>query len=159
MSRRYGRQQKRKAREEIAKLTRQVDYWHDAYQLNVPMLESELHKSRSILADITDVLGPAFVGLPPQQVGRQVQTRFRLFTDCGPEQMHLVEIAMRTANNEHPQKQIHCYVRLANGESAYAISESALLKLTEDELVKRIAPDIARHLVCEVRKNSLFNRR
>lgn len=159
MSRRYGRNQKRKAREQIAELQHESNRWHDAYYLNVPMLESELRKNRDALASITDVLGPNFVGLPAKELAMQVEARFRLFTDCGPEHMHLVEIAMRTANNEHPQKQIHCRVRLANGESAYSLSESALDKLTEDQLVSLIAPEIARHLVREVRKNPPFNRR
>lgn len=155
MSRRYGRQQKRKAREQIA----QLEFANRQLQAGFEVASRRVTELRESLKQITDVLGPNFIGLPPKQLAMRVENSFRLFTDAGPERMHLVEIAMRTASNEHPQKQLHCHVILANGQSAYALSEAALLQLSEDQLINRIAPEIAQHLVREVRKNPLFNRR
>lgn len=159
MSRRYGRQQKRKAREQIAQLEQEAKRWRDAYELNVPMLEKQLRQKRAALETVAEVLGANFVGLPAEQLAQRVERNFRLLTDAGPERMHLVEIAMHTADNAHPQKQLHCLVTLANGQTGYALSEAALLQLSEDQLVSRVAPQIARHLVRQVRNNPPFNRR
>ena len=43
-------------------------------------------------------------------------------------------------------KDMHCLVRLHDGEYAYAISEDALYRLCPEMLADRLAPHVARQL-------------
>ncbi len=156
MSRRYGRNQKRRARLEIERLERQVSGWGEAYSRDVPMLRNENTRLRRLFADVRDALGPNFVGLAPEEVVR------RTWELAAPDDFRKNVgggiVTMRTMayesfdRSDAPQHQLHFRVQLAGHRVGYALSEPALRHTPARFLAMNIAHELAELLVASLRK-------
>lgn len=149
MSRRYGRNQKRKAREQISKLTRHLDEYTEGYNRDVGMLRRQLDNVRQ-------ALGPNFIGLPPETLVRRAcelgeNYDFR-YPALGRE-LNMQSLVYRSFSDSlRHVHQLHFRVELAGHQVGYAISAPALLHAPADWIARGIGHEIARLLVHDLRK-------
>lgn len=167
MSKRYGRNQKRRARERIAQLeaARVMDQGllaHARRELN--NAEQAIDHARKVLGNDVS-LPPIERGYHPNPLGGDFQT---------PEQMQLAsfswdderspvllehkviqmrQLLSRIGFLDQPRdhsRAVHFYVRLDDGNVAYAIDERAFLQMRSEELeatlLGPISRELARHL-------------
>lgn len=169
MAQRFGRNQRRRAREQITALTKQGEDLRTALALNQGLLHEVSERKNAltkVIAEARKVLGDS-VALPPMQLAtlhplRKGEHSFMARTASPPlsdfihetgamanaflaEHMHV--LVAEASMGDHLRKQgVHCLVRLHDGEYAYAISEDALHHLSPDMLVERLAPRISEQL-------------
>ena len=172
MSRRFGRNQKRRMRAQMTELQQQVEELRMAQEMNEG-LQDEMWRRNSALEEILehcrDVLGND-VALPPQQSNERITPdssgRFLIerqppmvgLGDCPLSGMtiDMVTRVMWTlmADVEDQRNRdgcVHLYVRLADETVAYTIAEEALARLSEDQLEKTIVVQMARALSIQLR--------
>lgn len=171
MGQRFGRNQRRRAREALAAMTAEAERMTLANSMNQGLLrqvsddKAELLK---VLASAREVLGnhPA---LPPDDMGNHphplggdfdmpVQSRLGLgVMDYRPDEPLVMKIArmhqlLARVNVDKLSGEIHCHVLLDSGHAAYAISRDALYSMRrhprrlEDLLTSEIAPRLGRQL-------------
>lgn len=187
MSNRFGRNQKRRMRAELAALQAEVDE-KSLYisQLNQAMLmdrallrqqSDTISRLRDALAEIADEIGhqSALLGVKvkPYHVftdGTRLQRPerppidVRALLDTQQDMYRTVKTdVMRllrvSAVADRMKGQIHLQVELADGAIGYAISEGAIRNLTPQFLERTVAPEIARGLVDALRKHKQQDRR
>lgn len=152
MGKRYGRNQKRRHREELAQA--QAEAAGDRRQANVALWEAEMLRRQ--LNDAAKVLGTDFAGFEPKLVNVAADTGlrdpWRLPVRNGSVLMRslMVDIDMTHAK-DHTDMVHVVQVTLAGERVAYSISEPALRNMPPEILVQRIATEIARLLVPQVR--------
>lgn len=152
MSRRYGRNQKRRAREHIAKLTRHLD----GCSRDMILLRQQRDGARRQLDNVRQALGPNFIGLPPEVLVRRVleigeNYSFRYGAPGGDVTMQSLVVSSFNHSERHVH-QLHFRVELAGQRVGYAISTPALLHAPADWLARDIGHEIARVLVHDLRK-------
>lgn len=168
MSRRYGRNQKRRHREEIARL-------NQAYTLTDGLLKrisTDLRDAKGTIAEmltIIDAVCSHSVALPPKKVTgskpmnyyrvgvREIEFSDVIGSDCCPSAVSFRTIdlyALRVfLESRHEQFQAAVHLDYSAGpHSAYMISEEALRSLPREMLLHRLAPDIGRCLIEHLRK-------
>lgn len=165
MSRRFGRNQKRRMREQAATLQTALHYADRAvqnYKTESDQLRKAIDTARYALGDHI-ALPPRFAGDHPHPLGgsfdREAVRRlsldeFRSLADSGHQQalrlarMHTL-IAQVRKENRHSDL-IHLRMKLDNGDVVYCISEDAIARsssdVLEDLLTNQIAPALAREL-------------
>lgn len=161
MSKRYGRNQKRRARERIAQLesARAMDQGllaHVRRKLNDA--EQVIDHARKVLGN--DVaLPPLDRGYHPSPLGGDFRmaepTRSFSRTDKNSpiflehKVIQMRQLLSRIEFRDYPRA-VHFYVRLDDGNVAYAIDERAFLQMRSDELeatlLGPITRELARHL-------------
>lgn len=152
MSRRYGRNQKRKARQQIAKLTRDLE----GCSRDMILLRRQLNDARWQLDNVREALGPNFIGLPPELLVRRVleigeNYDFR-YPALGRE-LNMQSLVYRSfSDKERHVHQLHFRVELAGQQVGYAISDPALRSAPADWLARNIGHEIARVLVHDLRE-------
>lgn len=157
MSRRFGRNQKRRMRAELA-----------AAQETGVKLERTISSIRAAGQDneyavklTADILGQHFVALPPQQmkmsrgIGQLVKLQKmedpRCLTYAGAQDFapQLCSALMEletfdvSAHKNELRDMVHLRVQNQRGEWAYAISRAALENVPHDYLVRKIAHELA----------------
>lgn len=150
MGKRYGRNQKRRARERIAQL--QLACTRDA-----GLLKYMADKARDLegqIANLADALGVNYVGLPAREIAMKVSDlkfgdSFRyLAPNNAVASAHLMHV-----DAEHDERlSVHFRVRLGPGYVAYAVSSQALMSSPARFLARRMADEMAPTLLGEIRK-------
>lgn len=164
MSRRFGRQQKRKMRAEVAKLQRYVDYWEtEARELTtmVRTLRTEAATMRNALELTANVLGPNFVGLPVAEMNvSHIDRRFSMFPyeraiDFGvmasnADLAHALTYSVIELDTHKPSVELDrlramMHVRLVtpSGEDAYAVNMNHFASVPRGSLVHHLAQEFA----------------
>ena len=174
MSRRFGRSQKRLARSEVATAKAEAELYAAVARDNAQQREeaqSEADELRSMLDDIASRMGRYAIasGVPNNFEAdwmKRGKGNFQMSADSSfpsnptygarmyaamkihQETMRLLEV--ETVRN-HFSRQMHCRVTLDEHDIGYAISDLALSQLTAAEIERRLAPEIARLLVLELK--------
>lgn len=163
MSRRYGRNQKRRAREELANVMALADYRIKAHAESLNMLQGALREKRDALAAVADALGPAFVGLPLNELMLRI---FDVaYVEDAPDSFMAVppgasdpvtmQVLKMSAHDDLVRDRVHVRVRLAGGDVAYALSDAAIRQMPADALARNVGRHIAEFLVSELVKRGV----
>lgn len=167
MARRYGRNQRRRARELIAHQHEELASLHEAIHRESRQLQAETQKAQAlkqVLDEARYILGDTSA-LPPQRCKHQLDDGQRSF-EASPqapfsleefEKWSALETTTTTIARMHAllvtveerksgTGRIHCLVQLANQTWAYAISDDALRTMPTDALRRRIGREIAQQL-------------
>lgn len=172
MSRRFGRNQRRRAREALA-----------AEQMRAGGIElalSQARRNEDAQASLARALGKCAQEVAAQ-VGRHAliagePSPFEFTLPCGQKKFSMVphqplmmmdpcdslaidaQLHHQTMNlleveavRDHFSKQMHCMVRLAGKGAGYSISTAALQQGGRDQLVRTISGQIAEHLLLQIR--------
>lgn len=149
MSRRYGRNQKRKARAVIAAL----DSERQQALAHAERLAQTSLRQAYELELVRDALGPSFVGLPIHEIEKLAgpgRDDFRMLAPGG----NAVTMRQMTVDSldDVLSDRLHMRVRLADGTASYAISMAALLHSPPEFMARQLASEIAPALLTEIRK-------
>jgi hypothetical protein len=163
MSRRFGRNQRRRARERIATL-------EQAIVMDRGLLAHVSERKRQLEQEISDakrIVGRMSVLFEPEsrRLDGPARSPMHLFThsatmDDGRAFFHNqsktvpLPVMLSRVNRDGLDMAIHCKVLFGDGQWGYAISEEAVLATPEDVLVERIARELAMtigHQLAEVK--------
>ena len=161
MSKRYGRNQKRRARERIAQLeaARVMDQGLLAH------VRRDLNEAEQVIDHARKVLGndvalpPIERGHHPNPLGGDFQTPEQVrslswFDERSPvllehKAIQMRQLLSRIEFRDQPRdnsRAVHFYVRLDDGNVAYAIDERAFSQMHRDELAATLQGPIAKAL-------------
>lgn len=166
MAQRFGRNQRRRAREQIAALSQRGEDLRTALALNQGLLREVSARKEAltkVIAEARKILGDS-VALPPLRLAtpnplRRGESSFMARPASQPlsdfihetgamsavwvaERMHV--LVAEASRGDHLRMQgMHCMVQLHDGKYAYAISENALHQLSPEMLAERLAPQVA----------------
>lgn len=174
MSKRFGRNQRRRAREALASAQVEVHRWqyaHDmarglAHDLNV-----KLEEARATIAEAKEIAGEMSALFPVVETHapwpREVAERGAMFLTGYPKrhappnhvfdtwQQVALPVLLARVDFNALREQVHAKLVFPDGSSGYAISRSALQTLSEKQLRERVlrvvAPDLVRHLVVQLK--------
>ena len=176
MSRRYGRNQKRRAREEITALRQRcqvTEHFADRWEQSAKVERGESARATGMLRQVIDMIErvcPNSIILPPKQIKgiheheeltlQQRSVKMRPFlapgTTADTVTYHTISThALRLfleSNYETLQKVVHLTYN-AGGHSAYMLSEQAFCEMTDLEIIQQIGPV----LVDQLRKERGFH--
>jgi hypothetical protein len=158
MSRRYGRNQKRAARQRIEALEREAANWKEGYHRDTTMLSLTLGRVRNELSNVRAALGPAFVGFAPEEIAshfRQATLEDEYSWNEAVADGHVRMQSLSYSCHERsdkPRHQLHFRVSLAGADVGYAISDPALQRAPADYVARAIAHELASMLVRDLRK-------
>lgn len=164
MSRRFGRQQKRRMRAEIAQLADAESSLRDALHMQAGLtshIRQKLDQYRSQLSDVAGVLGENFIALDPQMLKRTLDqvdnmrmpapcsmmdylTLMKAEARCGNMRMteEIIEMVLFSGRYQFDEvmRQMHFVVKCNKPgmEIAYAVSESAIRSHDPNELADNI---------------------
>lgn len=162
MSRRFGRQQKRKMRAQIAELESQLAQsqgWVNHHKEAADLLRSRNYKLERAINLTARVLGDRFIALPPQEIPvRSVEPYFRVpmapqfvpefLTHASPEEYcHRIQdlkTTMVSAELDQFRSCIHVALRTPAGEYRYATTLEALATMPEPYLIEHLAEQFAK---------------
>lgn len=157
MSRRYGRNQKRRARAEIAKMELELVNLRTDMALDRTQLQSlrqEIEERDEQLKFVAQVLGTNFIGLRPALYAfenKHAPDEFRWAVDGGDVRIHTMR-ANITVARDRPDYMVHFRATLMDEVVGYSVSECALRDAPEGYIVRRISDEMARLLMGELRK-------
>lgn len=170
MSRRFGRNQRRRMREELAAKESAVSSLHKAMSIARALLAEQSSKISRMLdwvQDVRDMVGPFAIaageplhdeymlasGTRAYRVGVQQPASATLcsgseFSVSIASEMHIETMRLLEVKfiGDAMRAQMHCMVRLDDGDVAYAISDSALRRMSDVELEKHFLPHVAEKL-------------
>ena len=164
MSRRYGRNQKRRARAQIAALmerSRELYAGQIENQRTIQGLSATVAAKEAELAHVAKVLGTNFIGLKPalwKLRDKNQEHLFRARVSDGDVLMHTMRTNI-TTGSDRPDYMVHFHAELAGECVGYAISECALRDGPEDYIVCKISDEMGRLLMGELRKKFGRSRR
>lgn len=155
MSRRFGRNQRRQARERIAAL-------EQAVAMDRGLLTHVSERKRQLEQEISDakrIVGRMSVLFKPEakHLDGPARSPMHLFThsavvDDGRAFFHNqsktvpLPVMLSMVNRDGLDMAVHCKVLFGDGQWGYAISEEAVLATPEDVLVERIARELAMNI-------------
>lgn len=168
MSKRFGRNQKRKMREQVKLLERSVRYKNE----QISELRNELYSSSVVIGRTKQVLGDHFATLPVQTLEvKDMLQRFKVsifkpshYQDVNAsvlDALNYIDMDTHQASVHADELRgtIHMRYRSISGEVAYSLSDHAWRKLSEVHLIEllkqQIAPEMAQHLIRERKKRYL----
>lgn len=163
MSKRYGRNQKRAARAEIAglkeSLARDRALMHQTVNDNRDLLEV-MQRARAILGRHSVALPVQHMGGHPQPLGGDFDVHVHQpFSLGGKFESMQVQIermyellVMVEEGSGFDYGALHCTVELDSGKVAYAISRAAIQRMSPMELQQALAPRIALELAGHLAK-------
>jgi len=174
MAQRFGRNQRRRAREALQAAQQLAETRLDAARGQASRAEAmrqEVRALEDVLDEARELLG-ASIALPPKHGGRHPYARGEDFEAFArpPQRLALDDITANVAREEaalkvcrmrtllvdvenrpsrlrESESQLHMRVTLGSGEVVYAISEDALHDSPAGWLEKRLGIEIARQLV------------
>lgn len=181
MSKRFGRNQRRRAREQIAALELESSNAKWAHRMCMEHREAELQmlrEARQVIADATAIAGEFSVLFPAKEYRTELSVKevaggSRVRVPVGPQdgfmypsesvdkmQIAAVDLPMMLARIDRSElnARVHVLVRFndGSGNTGYAINPKELYlypeRVMRDRIAKAIAPDIARHLLSQYRK-------
>jgi hypothetical protein len=174
MSRRYGRNQRRRAREALAAADERIGNLETAMKMDRALLarqRGEIQRSEDFQREVAEIVGREAIiaGVPVRMsysfqrygdsiefVPRQPFSAIALLNSVEHthikavrrETLHLLDVDVVADQLRH---QIQARVKLAGSQAGYAISTKALIRMPEKELVPRIAEEIAVLLVRDIK--------
>lgn len=157
MSRRYGRNQKRRARADIAQLEQKATALQAGMAMDRELLRNQtqrIDELRAQLEDVAQIMGTDFIGLEPalwKFSDKHKLDYLRCPVDGGDVLMHTMR-ARITSDRLRPDYAVHFRAELAGEQVGYTISECALRDAPEGLIVRRLADEMARLLMIELRK-------
>lgn len=160
MSRRYGRNQKRRAREEIAQREQAIASLLTGMAQDRALLQRQrmdIAERDDQLKFVAKVLGTNFIGLRPALYEfreKHQSDYFRHQVNGAAALMHTMRTNITTAS-DRPDYRVHFRVSLKGESVGYAISECALWDEDESILIPRIASEMAELLIREMRKKNI----
>lgn len=182
MSRRFGRNQRRQLREDLAGAQAAVMAAANGQlraQMAVTEKEREISYLRQMLSDVQQRAGKyALVGAEPRawehrnldltdehnfHMSAKPSLRPTSYSDCRDmrqtvkvhdDLMAIMSLELREGMSvqEHLAKEMHCRLYFDKLAIGYAISHSAIRNQSREEFVRRVAPEIAFFLEKELRK-------
>lgn len=164
MSRRYGRNQKRRAREEIAQREQAIASLLTGMAQDRALLQRQrmdIAERDDQLKFVAKVLGTNFIGLRPALYEfreKHQSDYFRHQVNGGDVLMHTMRTYV-TSSPDRPDYMVHFRVELAGKSIGYAVSECALWDAPLDYLVRRISDEMALQLMDELRNKFGRSRR
>lgn len=157
MSRRYGRNQKRRARAAIARLEQRATELQTGMAMDRALLRSQtqrIDELRAQLKDVAEIMGTDFIGLEPalwKFNDKHKLDYLRCPVDGGDVLIHTMRTKI-TSDRLRPDYMVHFRAELAGETVGYAISECALRDAPEGYIVRRISDEMARLLIGDLRK-------
>lgn len=153
MAQRFGRNQRRRARQLLAseqaahasavrEVDRQMQYVAD--------LQRQLH-------EVAELLGTNFLGLGAKLSAVELPENaecFQALCDDGSS-IHKMHILGVDSSESWHRSAIHLRTRLASGEVVYSLSETSLHRAPAEYLAERIAREMAPVLVRELRRKGI----
>lgn len=164
MTRRYGRNQKRRARAQAAEMEKMIISLRDGMVMDRALLEQQrrrIDKQDEQLKLVAKVLGTNFIGLEPalwEFKDKNLPDWLRRPVQGGDVMMHVMK-AYITEAKDRPDYMMHFRVKLMDEVVGYAISECALRDGPDEYIVHRIGEEMATLLVAELRKKFSVERR
>lgn len=177
MSKRFGRNQRRRAREAIEAAQSEVQLLRRGIDLNVALINEQrrkLDEARNFTKDIARIVGreaviagvPTMLDMPlPRDVALRSGIRVTPprhmedlamsldVMDVQPIRHEILRLLDVRMVRDILSQQMHFRVELADQTTGYTISEMALERMTAQEIAQRIAPEIAQHLSAELKKH------
>lgn len=178
MAQRFGRNQRRRARAQVATLQHEAENLQQALDMNNGLLRHVSEQNRALseaMREARFILGPS-VALPPIESGPHPAPGHDSFmhpiferldfaefsrsamtetTNVQIEHMHL----LLTSVQEQPRTgDVHCRVQLAGGEWAYAISGSSIVNLSSEMLERRLLPELTEQLARSIARHFTRNK-
>lgn len=158
MSRRYGRNQRRRARDERSRLCRDLLRAQQDRQLTKALLreaEHELDEARSLLPSFSALFAPE-----PLQLRDAVRERIVLRSQDLAAMTHLpvgasaqwsvqyvpMHVMLTDAVLDSVKGHLHCRVQFADGRWGYSVSSEALRSMPRKQLVGRLSIELARQI-------------
>lgn len=155
MSKRFGRNQKRKLKAQVERLEKE----HVAARNTVGWYTKRVYELERERDNVMRCLGVTFVGLDPALLDYELSKwadgrgQFQYMSPLDTrETMHLLDY--KVDDQRWPQQEMHFRFRLADREVGYAISGRALYstRVPADYLAEQMAREMARMLVDDIRK-------
>lgn len=169
MSRRFGRNHRRRMREELAAKELAISGLSSAVAMDRALLKAqsaEIDSLKSWMDEVRDMVGRTAVAagepidegyvLPAGETSYRVGVVPPMQFECSTLEMSMPERAsihvetMRLLQvkvvGDAIRAQTHCMVKLGTGEAAYTISDGALRRMTAEELENRFLPRVAEDL-------------
>lgn len=168
MSRRYGRNQKRRAREALANAMQYGERFRIAWQRETELLKDIAAKKRhleEVLNDIREALPEGSALLPPGSLATGMRpdphtpilvapVDLNIFKPHDPNARTFTPTELRTLvcsiDPEHFSGKLHFNVQFMDKEFRYAISPGALYAMPRDRLRDILRDDIARQFAREL---------
>lgn len=153
MAQRFGRNQRRRARESLAAE-------HAAHASTSYQLDQERRHAADLdrqLAGVAELLGTNFLGLNEKLCQFEIPdywTSFLLPSDVN-NTIHNMHILGVDGSPEWHRNAIHLRVRLANGEVAYSLSETSIHRAPAEYLAHTLSRAMAPMLVREMRRHGI----
>lgn len=159
MSKRYGRQQKRRARETEAQLRAEVARLESANRVLRTRLhwnEHEVLRLAQAMEDVRRSLGESYYGLPAGEIVRRLSEEYpRPWMDWilpdNPGAPLRMEILRADVVTNDPRLWVGLRLELAGQSYGYAISEAAIYEAPAEYLAEHFARMAARQLVEKLR--------
>lgn len=164
MAQRFGRNQRRRARAQVATLQQEAQNLQQALNMNDGLLRHVSEQNRVLseaMREARFILGES-VALPAVEsrirpdkgatsfnAYPRLPMDFSTFSHATSRESTTVQIQcmqlLLTKVEELPHsRELHCRVQLADGNWAYSISEQALYTLTPEMLERRLLPELSR---------------
>lgn len=163
MSRRFGRNQRRRMRELVAASQQRAQQLEVAHEMDRGLLQHMRDKNddlRRQLRGVARSLGEQYVHLDPMEVGDCVEHLFPpdgfpayLPARTGSDHMVPMAITRVSAESDKLQHQVHFIARLNRESAGYAISLPALYNADEERLAQLIGESLARNLIQAIRQH------
>lgn len=163
MSRRFGRNQRRRALEEQARLIADLNKASDALALTtglaikrghrVSQLEAEIQRAKAMLPSGSALFGPAAIadsGERRDRIYLGSAPPFDLSVSSGeaepPHRMEVVPLDMLLTDvvRDSVSRHLHARVQFAGEELVYGITRQALDDMPVDQLRERLSKELAR---------------
>lgn len=159
MSKRFGRNQKRRMQQQIDSGATTVQFMRGQQQ----MLSKTLADQRGVIEGVAVVLGKHFVGLPPETIQvREIRSQFGLpmpialdvtrlysqaqLTDFVDMSCYMLDVYRSELKADQLNGSAHAYLRSNHGELAYSISQPGLRNIDKRDLAVHIAKSFAEHI-------------
>jgi hypothetical protein len=169
MSKRFGRNQRRRMREQVAGL-------EQAVQMDRALLQrqrGELHELSEEIRDAKAIVGAYSVVLEPDRLRVNGPPRdvvelplpllpndeFVLADDDSAPPSYVEErvplsVMLARVDEDQMKRAVHVRVEFAGGQWGYGMSQQAMAKLPARQLTKTIARELARVIAPEIRKRA-----
>lgn len=173
MSKRFGRNQRRRAREALASANSSIEGLRIGRTMDAGLLIDmgrRLRDADDFARAVGEMVGreaiiagePVDTGLTAYRIdgsmralpNERVQARpsFDIPMSASNVRIEVLRLLDIKVIADSMSRQMHCHVTLDDKTIAYAISDSALLRMTRSELERRMVPEIARQLADELVK-------
>lgn len=156
MSKRFGRNQKRALRAQLAECRGQLRKSQETCQA----LRQQMSENEQCVRDVGQILGKHFAGLPPQFVRAMNIHPDMYLPACGAStddpqvrsvRYHLMLLTKyQGARRDELSEMLHCRFITPAGDMAYGINEEAFRRMPSEVLQSRLCNEIAAEMAVAV---------